>query len=162
VPKETWNLWREFADAVFPEEAAETVGYPESVPGICGRLITFGEHLYLLPPDMTDMKGLKVIRPGLELGTFKKNRFEPAHALALYLNRHQVKQWVSMPGDSAPARNFLRGETIEINGLSDQDASWEISGNGWVLMLVDGISIGWAKLVGSILKNHYPKGLRRP
>ena len=34
---------------------------------------------------MPDIQRLKVLRPGLELGTAKKDRFEPAHALALWL-----------------------------------------------------------------------------
>ena len=31
---------------------------------------------------------------------------------------------------------------------------------GWILMCTDGFSLGWAKLTGTVLKNHYPKGLR--
>lgn len=33
---------------------------------------------------------------------------------------------------------------------------------GWVLMTVDGFSLGFAKADRGVLKNHYPKGLRRP
>ena len=32
---------------------------------------------------------------------------------------------------------------------------------GWCLVCVDGYSLGWGKLAGGILKNHYPKGLRK-
>ena len=32
---------------------------------------------------------------------------------------------------------------------------------GWVLVTVDGFPLGWGKRVGSTVKNHYPKGLRR-
>lgn len=32
---------------------------------------------------------------------------------------------------------------------------------GWYLICVDGISLGWGKLAGGIMKNHYPKGLRK-
>ena len=31
---------------------------------------------------------------------------------------------------------------------------------GWTLVLVDGYPVGWGKLAGGMLKNHYPKGLR--
>ena len=44
--------------------------------------VMFGDQLYLLPGEMPDLKGLKVLRPGLHMGTVKKNRFEPSHALA--------------------------------------------------------------------------------
>jgi NOL1/NOP2/fmu family ribosome biogenesis protein len=29
------------------------------------------------------------------------------------------------------------------------------------LILVDGVSLGWGKLAGGTMKNHYPKGLRK-
>ena len=31
---------------------------------------------------------------------------------------------------------------------------------GWTLVTVDGLSLGWGKGVRGTLKNHYPKGLR--
>ena len=50
-----------------------------------GKLITFGEKLYWAPEELPELRRLKVMRPGLELGEMKKDRFEPAHALALWL-----------------------------------------------------------------------------
>jgi NOL1/NOP2/fmu family ribosome biogenesis protein len=32
---------------------------------------------------------------------------------------------------------------------------------GWTLVTAGNLSIGWGKGDGKILKNHYPKGLRR-
>ncbi|MCM1136175.1 MAG: RNA methyltransferase, partial [Clostridium sp.] len=32
---------------------------------------------------------------------------------------------------------------------------------GWYLITVDGYSLGWGKLSGGVMKNHYPKGLRK-
>jgi NOL1/NOP2/fmu family ribosome biogenesis protein len=32
---------------------------------------------------------------------------------------------------------------------------------GWTLVCAGGHSIGWGKGDGKVLKNHYPKGLRR-
>lgn len=51
---------------------------------------------------------------------------------------------------------YLKGETLSEDGLSGA----QLEKKGWVLMNVDGYSIGFAKLAGGILKNHYPKGLR--
>ena len=48
--------------------------------------------------------------------------------------------------------------TIDLNGQTLQ-ADGE---KGWYLMTVDGYSIGWGKLAGGMIKNHYPKGLRIP
>ncbi len=116
-----------------------------------GKLIRFGEQLYLAPEEMPATKGLKVLRPGLHLGTMKKNRFEPSHALALALRPEDVLHSYDMEGDSREVRMYLNGQTLQEDGEK-----------GWYLMTVDGYSIGWGKLAGGMIKNHYPKGLRIP
>lgn len=113
-----------------------------------GNLVRFADQLYLLPEGAPDIKGLKVLRPGLHLGTMKKGRFEPAHALALYLGGADVQRRAELSVQEAGA--YLRGETFP----------WE-GDKGWYLICVDGYSLGWGKLAGGIMKNHYPKGLRR-
>ncbi len=123
-----------------------------------GIVISFGDQLYLVPEDMPSVKGLKVIRPGLHLGTVKKDRFEPSHALALAITPEDAKLSTEFASDSGEIRQFLNGQSLRpekdsIKALSD------IS-KGWCLVTTDGYSIGWGKLAGGILKNHYPKGLR--
>lgn len=111
-----------------------------------GTLTTFGHSLYLLPPDCPDLRGLKVLRPGLELGTLRKNRFEPAHALALFLST--AVQTANFPADSREILDYLHGQVL--SGLQ----------TGWTLITADGAPLGWAKGSGGQLKNHFPKGLR--
>ena len=115
-----------------------------------GRYLTFGEQLYLVPEELPSLKGLKVLRPGLHLGTLKKNRFEPSHALALWLTPNIVKRVCALSADDNKVADYLKGATIEWAGEK-----------GWQLVTVDGYSLGWGKLVGTTLKNHYPKGLRK-
>lgn len=112
-----------------------------------GKTVTFGDTLYWAPPDMPDIRKLKVLRPGLELGTVKKDRFEPAHALALWLKTCENQQ--DYPADSGEISAYLRGDVVP----SMQ--------KGWCLVSAGGYSIGWGKGDGRVLKNHYPKGLRR-
>lgn len=131
-----------------------------------GTYLVFGEQLYLGPVDMPALMGLKVLRPGLHLGTLKKNRFEPSHALALALKKEQVLQYVDLPADSRQVQQYLGGQTLLIgeDGLYVRHgASGKCADNakGWCLVCVDGYSLGWGKLSGNILKNHYPKGLRK-
>lgn len=114
-----------------------------------GEPLLFGDQLYLLPEKM-DFSGLKILRPGLHLGTVKKNRFEPSHALALHLGKKEAKRVCSYPADSKEISAWLSGESLETDGE-----------NGWTLVQVDGFSIGWGKMTGGTLKNHYPKGLRK-
>ena len=112
-----------------------------------GKAVSFGQTLYWACPEMPELKGLKVLRPGLELGTLKKDRFEPAHALALWLKN--CKNTVSFAFDSPQIKAYLHGDVVPA-GIK-----------GWCVVQVDGYSIGWGKGDGSVLKNHYPKGLRR-
>ncbi len=146
------RLWQEFCrqTGISPEACSEIEQ---------GRLMLFGEQVYLLPPDMPDCQGLKILRPGLHLGTVKKDRLEPSHALALYLHPSQVVYGYAMDADGPETAAYLRGES-----LTGRAEGFTAGGerNGWVLMAADGYSIGWAKQVGTILKNHYPKGLRKP
>ena len=112
-----------------------------------GKALLFGQSLYWTPMDMPDIRGTKVMRPGLELGEIKKDRFEPAHALAMWLRDAGNVQEFSADGEQIKA--YMHGETV----LSQK--------KGWCLVTVDGFSIGWGKGDGKVLKNHYPKGLRR-
>lgn len=116
---------------------------------LTGTLVCFGDQLYLAPAHMPATKGLKVLRPGLHLGTRKKNRFEPGHALALSLRPQEVRYTCELPSDSREIRAYLSGQTLNYSG-----------DKGWYLITTDGYSIGWGKLAGGIMKNHYPKGLR--
>lgn len=142
------DYWKDLTGRRFLQEFLQSTckGYEPEL----SHLIVFGEQLYLVPEEMPDFAGLKVLRPGLHLGTLKKNRFEPSHALALFLRPEQVNCSISLPVDEPRLLDYLRGQT-----LSD-----EAGKKGWTLVCVDGYSLGWAKASAGVLKNHYPKGLR--
>lgn len=112
-----------------------------------GKALSFGQSLYWAPMELPELNRLKVLRPGLELGTERKGRFEPAHALALWLKTCAVAE--SFPPESPEMKAYLHGDVVP-------------SGKkGWCLVQAGGHAIGWGKGDGSVLKNHYPKGLRR-
>jgi len=111
-----------------------------------GKLLPFGQTLCMVPEEMPDLAGLKVLRAGLELGQVLKNRFEPAHAWALWLKT--AKNTADFPADGPEIGAYLRGEAIP--GAQ----------TGWTLITADGLSLGWAKGSGGMLKNHFPKALR--
>ena len=135
--------------ALFDEFAAENLKldirkiYGETE----GKFIFFGDELYIVPGDFPDMKGLKVLRSGLHLGTLKKNRFEPSHSLALFLKKGDAVRTSELSKEEAV--NYLKGMTLNKEGKK-----------GYHLLTHMGYSIGWGKLSGNIMKNHYPKGLR--
>ena len=160
---------REFLD--FAKEAL-TIPAEELTEGKI--LLRFGEQLYLAPAETPSLRGLKVLRPGLHLGTVKKNRFEPSHALALVLKKEQVVHAVNLACDGTAVRKYLEGQTLTIGEGCDVEMAHIITRGrmaaeqadvslpkGWCLVCVDGYSLGWGKAAGAILKNHYPKGLRK-
>ena len=120
------------------------------------RIGEFKESVYLYPEGIPDIRGMKVIRPGLRLGTVKKGRFEPDHCLAMSLKPEDVKTSYNISSKSPAAADYLKGMTINLT--EDEDKAGP---DGWYLITVDNISIGLGKKTGGIIKNHYPKGLRR-
>ncbi len=44
-----------------------------------GLPVLWGERVFWAPPDLPELRGLKALRPGLELAVLKKGRAEPAH-----------------------------------------------------------------------------------
>ena len=112
-----------------------------------GKAVSFGQNLFWAPEETPDLRRLKVMRPGLELGTVKKDRFEPAHALALWLTECLCEE--SFAPDSPEIAEYLHGNVIPSKK------------QGWCLVKAGDFSIGWGKGDKTVLKNHYPKGLRR-
>ncbi len=114
-----------------------------------GKLQLYGEQLYLTPYGLPSLAGIRVLRPGLHLGSVRKGRFEPAHALALAVRPGQVRRVYPLP-DERTAKDWIAGLGLPAEGE-----------NGWYLVTADGYGLGWGKLAGGMLKNHYPKGLRK-
>ena len=137
------------AEAPWNEEALAGLGRAVGLGGGL-RFLEFGDNLYLVPADMPSLKGLKTLRPGLHLGEGKKNRFEPSHALALALRPAYASHVWSLDADSSVIDGYLSGQTFPAEGEK-----------GWYLICVEGFGTGWGKLAGGVMKNHYPRGLRR-
>jgi len=140
VPRDAFKLWQQFA--------VETLRDPEAWDDK-GTYTLFGEHLYRIPGELPSLKGLRVERPGRYLGQIKKRHVLPSHALALSLNPDHVKNVHSFSEHDPKLVSYLQGETLS----SDQR-------KGWTLVTVDGFPLGWGKVSGGYLKNHYPKWLR--
>lgn len=130
------------------EELGLSIACQERLMGD-GVFILFGEQIYLIPEQMISIKGIKIVRPGLHLGTVRRDRFEPSHALALYLSKDEVGQCYEM--NEKETYSYLHGDVFPCGtGLK-----------GWVLLTTEGYSIGFGKAGNGQMKNHYPKGLRK-
>ncbi|BCK00117.1 RsmB/NOP family class I SAM-dependent RNA methyltransferase [Anaerocolumna chitinilytica] len=115
------------------------------------NLLVKEDRLYLLPSELPELKGLRLLRQGLLLGEMKKGRFEPSQALASALYKGDYHKVIDLPGNSAEVIKYLKCETIEANSTK---------GDGYHLVTADSYSLGWGKLAKGSLKNKYLPGWR--
>ena len=115
------------------------------------RLFSAGDALWALPAgiDPQQLHGLRVLRTGLLLAHAEGKRMEPDHALAMALRPEEAARCAFLTQEQALA--YQAGETLELGDLPA----------GYTLLCCEGVSLGWGKQAGGIMKNHYPKGLRR-
>lgn len=113
-----------------------------------GADLFFGEYGYCAPDNCPDLTRLKVLRAGVQLGQLIKDRFEPSHSFALALKADEVRNVLDLREGSREVNAYLMGETLPC----DHD--------GWTLVTVNSLPLGWGKASGGILKNRLPKGLR--
>ncbi|MGE5223558.1 MAG: RsmB/NOP family class I SAM-dependent RNA methyltransferase [Omnitrophica WOR_2 bacterium] len=160
------SRWVAQANEAFVYRADPETG---ELPG----LLLDGSYLYQVPPGLPDLHGLNAVRPGWWLGavhparqqridnentTMRKAhtslksqpRFEPSHALAAGLHSEDIVSKIDLPAGHPQVNAYLRGESFASEGEDN-----------WVLVCVDGYPLGWGKRVKGVMKNHYPRGLRK-
>lgn len=115
------------------------------------RITVSEDRLSLLPAEMPDYKGLRVLRAGLFLGESKKGRFEPSQALAMALSGSSYDSVLSFTADNPDVIRYLKCETVDCPaGAPD----------GYVLVCVDGYPLGFGKVKNGQFKNKYLPGWR--
>nr|MDE7248023.1 RsmF rRNA methyltransferase first C-terminal domain-containing protein [Lachnospiraceae bacterium] len=147
--QESWKIsgdkkLSKLVEAFLREELGISDSWMEQHPG---QITKFGDQIYLVPGEMISLAGIKVLRPGLHLLTEKKNRFEPAHALAGTLTKKDVSKRMELT--EAEAVSYLRGESLRCG-----------EERGFTVLFYEAYALGFGKASGGQMKNHYPKGLR--
>ena len=127
---------------------------------------------------------IPILRAGVEDGSWiqgkhkGEKRYEPSHAQALALCHPEETPWTERFDSSEQgffsdevlnlrseeaAISYLRGESLTLDSLPE--GTYVLSRGsgkaGYLPVCYDGYPLGWGKLVGRTVKNHYPKGLRR-
>ena len=126
---------------------------PVLAPGVrFARLHTAGGCLWSLPEhmDMERLAGLRVLRTGLLLAHTEGRRSEPDHALAMALRPEEAARCVQLTPEQALA--YQAGEALALGDALE---------SGYTLICHEGVSLGFGKQAAGVMKNHYPKGLRR-
>ena len=93
--------------------------------------------------------GKNVIKYGINIGNIKNNRFEPNHNLYRANSLIGKYRYTYDLKDDEYDR-YIQGNEIKV----------ELS-NNYYLITYKGLSLGFGKCSNNILKNKYPKGLRR-
>ncbi|MBR5712499.1 MAG: RsmB/NOP family class I SAM-dependent RNA methyltransferase [Lachnospiraceae bacterium] len=115
------------------------------------RIRVTAERVNLLPEEMPDVAGLRVLREGWLLGELKKEHFAPSQACAMGLRASEFPNVCSLVADDPNVVKYLKCETINPDiPIADGD----------VLVCVDGHPLGFAKVKGESFKNRYLPGWR--
>ena len=85
---------------------------------------------------------------GVNIGEIKKNYILPHHQFFMCMG-NDFKRKIELDLNDTRLLKYLHGEEIETN-----------LENGWAAVMVNGCTLGGAKVVNGVAKNHYPKGLR--
>ncbi|MDO3410886.1 RsmB/NOP family class I SAM-dependent RNA methyltransferase [Saccharibacillus sp. CPCC 101409] len=125
-----------------------------------GTLLISGGYAYACPVEPERLRGLKVRRSGFQLGMVKAgDRFVPSNALAAALSPGESARALNLSSALPEAVSYLKGETLTL-GEERIARTQGIDAKGYVLVTIDGYSVGWGKWAAGVLKNEYPAGWR--
>ena len=112
-------------------------------------LYQIDDKFYISFKELLDLKN-GVIREGIYLGNIEKNRFVPNHfmyransLIGLYKFEYDLSE--------KDYNDFVKGLEIKTNNLS----------NNYYHLTYKGYSVGFGKVNNNVIKNKYPKGLRK-
>ncbi len=111
-----------------------------------GDWICRGNYYYLMDADLPCPAGLRILRAGMQALELKGKQWKPMHHAAMCLPKEAFRYGQDLSVEQA--RKYLHGETVD---CAEQ---------GYGVVCVEGVPLGWIKASGGIGKNHYPKGLR--
>ena len=114
-------------------------------PGFFVNALISG-RVVMLPAETPPLPGIRVLRAGLHIGQIRGRNFFPDHALALA---------------QTPTKCIAVTQEQAISFLAGHPLPAPDGQRGWYAPTLGGLALGWGKASDGILKNHYPKGLRK-
>ncbi len=111
-----------------------------------GNLIRRGNFCYLVDEDLPELKGIPVLRAGIQALEQVGRQWKPAHHLATCFPKERYPFFEDCTLERA--FSYLHGEVIPSGA------------KGYGVACVEGVPMGWIKSGNGQVKNHYPKGLR--
>lgn len=151
------ECFEDFMKGLLTEEAASAY-----MDRIRTDFVLHKDKVHMLPLSEKLFSGLKVVKmgdfPGEIKETAKGRTFIPSQALALELPVESIRpsRFFSLKRSDERLLRYLRCETIM---LEDQETDMLDQGE-YVVVAVEGLPLGFAKVTGGVLKNLYPKAWR--
>lgn len=125
------------------------------------RIELHGDKFYLIPKDLPNVTGLRILRNGLYLGDRKKGRFEPSQPFAMSLTKEESPYFLDLKIHDTRVEKYLKCETIEITDVEKKESGIDkVKKGDFILIGVEGKPLGFAKLSGTTVKNKYFAGWR--
>lgn len=115
---------------------------------VYGRIESIGQRFVILPDELPELKNLGVIRAGVLLGESAGKRMEPHHSLFMAHKPEECRNSLDFSSDAPELQRYLHGEEVPCET------------KGYTGVSVSGVTLGFGKASGGMLKNKYPKGLR--
>ena len=132
-------------------EVINQFNLPTSLSDWSKKAMVRNDHVFIPAIVLPEKTKLHIVNNGVELGILKKKRFEPGHQLAEVLGQLEQTCVVDL-ATLDDYQKYLHGETIKVQ--SDL--------RGFVLVSYSQMIFSFGKITGNgILKNFYPKGLRK-
>ena len=118
--------------------------------GCDGRFGTleFGGNTFAVPDGMPDPQGVRIMRAGVKLGTLVSKTFKPDHHFFMAADPASIKNKVEITKEQVA--EFYKGSTLPADS----------SVKGFCAVTYEGLTVGFGKASGGVVKNHLPKGLR--
>lgn len=138
VPRSVKNHFLKFRDETLTQAFYER-----------GLLLTKNKDLFYVQMNPSYWSPLRVLRPGLRIGSMPYKVFVPDHALAMTLRPNDVRRTIAIDPNDDRLEKYLEG-----NNWIENDF------HGHILITVNGFPIGWAKSGGGRVRSKYPSYLR--
>lgn len=132
-------VFRDFWESTFTTEVPENI-------------TNTGSRIYIIPSLLPKTEGINIIRAGILAGEIRGKNFIAHHNLFSCAEMGKCKNYIDLPLSSPLLLKFLHGEEIPVSDFNVN--------KGWCAVFCEGIALGFGKVSGGQMKNHYPKGLR--
>lgn len=147
----------------------ELEGLPRELEGLiaveAGRLWQGGNQLHRFDASLPD-DWIGSAVAGTELacrtGESHSQRWSPSFGASVLSRVYPLVNSRELPLDDAQAVRFVAGESLRGVGSVGDAGTVGRDAGGWRVPSWRGRRLGWGKLTGGVLKNHFPKAIRQP